>query len=70
MTRCLSEHEAFFTIEEARKYMTRKGVTKYEEVIKETALDTTPQRGSQAFYAVAHGRRPGIYPDYLCVLRC
>jgi hypothetical protein len=37
-----------------------KGVSEFEEVIKDTALDTTPTRNSVAYYAVAHGVTPGI----------
>jgi hypothetical protein len=37
-------------------------VTEPEEVIKDGAGETTPLRDSQAFYAVAHGKRLGIYP--------
>ena len=62
MTGCPSVHEGFFTIEDAREYMKRKGVTEPKEVIKDGAGETTPLRASQAFYAVAHGKRPGIYP--------
>jgi len=42
--------------------MKRKGVTGPKEVIKDGAGETTPLRDSQAFYAVAHGKRPDIYP--------
>lgn len=62
MTGCPSAHGAFLTIEDAREYMQRKGVTEPKEVIKDGAGETTPLRDSQAFYAVAHGKRPGIYP--------
>lgn len=55
-------HGAFVTIEEAREYMRKRGVTKYKEIIKEGAGETSPLLDSQAFYAVAHGNRPGIYP--------
>ncbi|KAF2180400.1 hypothetical protein K469DRAFT_592652, partial [Zopfia rhizophila CBS 207.26] len=52
VTGCPAVHEGFFTIEEAREYMTRKGVSKYKEVIKNTALETTPERSSMVYYAV------------------
>ena len=61
MTGCPSEHKGFFTIEDARAYMNRHGVTKPKEVIKDGAGDTTPLRDREAFYAVAHGKQPGIY---------
>ena len=48
-------------IEDARAYMNEKGVTEYEEVIKDGAGETTPLQGGQVFYAVAHGEHPGIY---------
>jgi viroplasmin and RNaseH domain-containing protein len=32
-----------------------------EEIIKHTALDTTPTRNNMAYYAVANGAKPGIY---------
>lgn len=61
VTGCPSKHESFFTIEDARAYMNRNGVTEPKEAIKDGAGETTPLRGSVAFYAVAHGKRPGIY---------
>ncbi len=62
VTGCSSVHKAFLTLEDALGYMKRKGVTAPKAVIKEGAGSTTPVRDSQAFYAVAHGRKPGIYP--------
>ena len=62
MTGCAAVHEGFFTIEDAREYMKRNGVMEPKEVIKDGAGETTPLRDSQAFYAVAHGKRPGIHP--------
>jgi hypothetical protein len=62
VTGCSSVHEAFFTLEDAREYMKRKGVTEHKEVIKDGAGETTPVRDSQAFYAVAYGKQPDIYP--------
>jgi hypothetical protein len=47
-------------MEEAQQYMEKQGVSEFEEVIKETALDTTPETDSVACYAVAHGATPGI----------
>ena len=61
MTGCPSVHKGFSTIEDARAYMKRNGVTKPKEVIKDGAGDTTPLRDREAFYAVAHGKQPGIY---------
>lgn len=62
VTGCSSGLKAFVTLEDAREYMKRKGVTEPKEVIKDGAGETTPLRDDQAFYAVAHGRKPGIYP--------
>ena len=42
--------------------MNSKEVAKPKEVIKDGAGQTTPLGDSEAFYAVAHGKRPGIYP--------
>lgn len=38
----------------------------YDMFLKSTATDTTPVnvKGKVAFYVVAYGRRPGIYPYY------
>ena len=60
VTNCPAVHEAFFTIGEAREYMMRKGVPECKGVVKAAALDTTPERSSMAYYAVAHGANPGI----------
>lgn len=62
VTGCSSVHKAFLSLEDARGYMKKKGVTAPKEVIKDGAGSTTPVRDSQAFYAVAHGRNTGIYP--------
>jgi viroplasmin and RNaseH domain-containing protein len=55
-------YKAFVTLEDAQEYMKEREVTEPKEVIKVGAGETTPLRGSQAFYAVAHGRKPDIYP--------
>lgn len=64
VTGCPSEHKAFVTIEDARLYMKKKGVMKAKEVIKKGAGETTPLKGDLPFYAVAHGKHPGIYPNW------
>jgi viroplasmin and RNaseH domain-containing protein len=61
VTGCPSKHEGFFTIEDARAYMSRNGVTEPKKAIRDGAGETTSLWGSEAFYAVAHGKRPGIY---------
>jgi len=63
VTGCKSVNQGFTSIEEARQYMKEKGVSECKEVIKETALNTTPANNSIAYYAVAYGSaRPGIKP--------
>lgn len=64
VTGCSNRHKGFLTIEEARKYMAKHGVAEYDEVIKDMSVDTTPKRMSMAYYAVAFGRDPGIYPEW------
>jgi uncharacterized protein (DUF433 family) len=56
VTGCKADHGAFPTIEEARGFMKRRGVTEHKEVFKEGAGETAPLLGSQAFYAVADGK--------------
>ncbi|ORY61000.1 uncharacterized protein BCR38DRAFT_349462 [Pseudomassariella vexata] len=60
VTGCISIHKSFFTIEDARKYMSERGVTAPKEILKPGAGDTSPLLHSEAFYAVAHGKRTGI----------
>jgi hypothetical protein len=40
--------------------MAENGASEREEVIKATALETTPERSRMAYYAVAHEENPGI----------
>jgi viroplasmin and RNaseH domain-containing protein len=51
----------FWTIEKAREYMNRNEAYEFKEVIKDTALQTTPERESIVYYAVAYGANPGIH---------
>jgi hypothetical protein len=44
--------------------MKAHGVYQYKKVIKQTALDTKPYNQNDAFYAVANGSEPGIYPGW------
>ncbi|KAF1850581.1 uncharacterized protein K460DRAFT_412268 [Cucurbitaria berberidis CBS 394.84] len=60
VTGCKAEFKGFVSIQEARDYMERKGFAGWKEIIKDTALETTPARNSMAYYAVAHGANPGI----------
>lgn len=62
MTGCSAQHGAFLTLEDAREYMKMNKVAVPQEVIKDGAGETAPMWDSEAFYAVAHGRQPGIYP--------
>ena len=55
-----STHAAFRSIEEARRYMEKQKITKWKEVIKETALETTPTNNNDPYYAVAYGEKAGI----------
>jgi viroplasmin and RNaseH domain-containing protein len=57
-------YKSFVTIEEAREYMKKNGVMNPKEIIKDGVGSTTPLWGSDAFYAVANGRKPGIYPYF------
>ncbi|KAI2788539.1 hypothetical protein POX_e06557 [Penicillium oxalicum] len=63
ITGCESKYKSCWTLQEARTYMERMGATKVKEVIKSGAGETTPL-GGNGFYAVANGKRPGIYPFY------
>ncbi|KAF3392609.1 hypothetical protein F1880_008939, partial [Penicillium rolfsii] len=63
ITGCESKYKSCWTLQEARTYMERMGATKVKEVIKSGAGETTPL-GGNGFYAVASGKKPGIYPFY------
>ena len=47
--------------------MERMGASKVKEVIKNPPGETIPL-GGNGFYAVANGKKPGIYPFYQQVL--
>jgi len=64
VTGCLSRFRGFLTLEDARKWMAKSKVEKYEEVIKDGAEDTTPDRKDNAFYAVAYGLKVGIHKGW------
>ena len=36
----------------------------YKLDIKSEKEQTTPESNAMAYYAVANGRNPGVYPDY------
>jgi viroplasmin and RNaseH domain-containing protein len=61
VTGCKSVHKSFDSIEKARDYIEQNGFARCTEIIKETALETTPTRNNMAYYAVANGAKPGIY---------
>lgn len=65
VTGCPAKYKAFVTIDEAKNFMEENGASQCKTVIKSTALDTTPERGSTAYYAVAYGTKPGIYKFWL-----
>jgi viroplasmin and RNaseH domain-containing protein len=54
----------FLTLEEAQEHMQEHKVEQYKYVIKEGAGTTSPIKGRDAYYAVANGRKPGIYQYY------
>lgn len=63
MTGCKApDFKACVTIEEAREFMKNRGVMEPKEIFKEGAGETAPLPNELAFYAVAHGKSPGIYP--------
>ncbi|KAG6036525.1 hypothetical protein E4U41_005627 [Claviceps citrina] len=64
VTGCPSDFKAFPKVEEAREFMERKGATNPKEVIKKDGGSAAPSRDDSRFYAVAHGRIPGIYENY------
>ncbi|KAE8395827.1 hypothetical protein BDV23DRAFT_144886 [Aspergillus alliaceus] len=64
MTGCDSRNKSFYTLQEAQSFMEENGVNRPTLVIKDGAGKTTPLRGDKAFYAVANGSNPGIYPYY------
>lgn len=59
-----STHAAFTKLVDARAYMREHGVVNPKEVIKDGAGETTPVSNSASFYAVAHGKQPGIHEDW------
>jgi len=52
------------TLAEAEAHMADKKVKNYEYKIKDSAGETTPQKGQMAYYAVANSRNPGIQIYY------
>lgn len=61
VTGCNAKLKAFYEIDEARAYLKEKKVMEPKVILKDGAGETTPLPGSKAFYAVANGRKPGIY---------
>ncbi|CAI6226428.1 unnamed protein product [Periconia digitata] len=63
VTGCEAVMKGFASIEKARQYMKELGISECKEVIKETALNTTPANNDTAYYAVAYGSEgPCIKP--------
>ncbi|KAF3051903.1 hypothetical protein E8E11_011452 [Didymella keratinophila] len=67
VTNCDADFAAFHSIKQARAYMTKKGAQRCKEVIKKTALETTPRRDQPGYYAVAYGTRTGITQFWQCL---
>ncbi|PYH78050.1 hypothetical protein BO82DRAFT_357647 [Aspergillus uvarum CBS 121591] len=61
ITGCHSIFEGFVTLSEAQKYLNAKGIDKPRLVIHECPKETRPQFSRGKFYAVALGRKPGVY---------
>ena len=63
VTGCHAVHKAFRTIVDARAYMEKNKIFNFKEVIK-SREDTTPEVDTAAYYAVAHGAKPGIHEKW------
>ncbi|KAF6815160.1 hypothetical protein CMUS01_12488 [Colletotrichum musicola] len=62
VTNCAAAQvKGFCTLEEARTYKNKDGIDTPTEVIKPIADDSTPRWDHYGYYAVAHGKKPGIY---------
>ncbi|KAK4950148.1 hypothetical protein LTR10_011125 [Elasticomyces elasticus] len=59
-----AEHKSFVKLQDAKDYMHTKGIINYAQDIESENENTTPERGDAAFYAVAHGKAPGVYRYY------
>lgn len=64
VTGCDAVHKGFSTLMKAREYMSKKGVADPKVVIKHGAGETTLILNGDGFYAVAHGKRPGIRQEF------
>ncbi|KAK3617466.1 hypothetical protein LTR56_025266 [Elasticomyces elasticus] len=59
-----AEHKSFVKLQDAKDYMHTKGIIDYAQDMESENENTTPERGDAAFYAVAHGKAPGVYRYY------
>lgn len=56
--------EGLRTLRAAEAFMRRNCGCCYKLDIKSEKEQTTPESNAMAYYAVANGRNPGVYPDY------
>lgn len=56
--------QGFRTLRTAEAFMRRNCGHRYILDIKSAKEQTTPESNAVAYYAVAIGRNPGVYPDY------
>lgn len=56
--------QGFFTFREAEEFMSQEGIKDYDLDIASPNENTCPMQGNSAYYAVAYGRRSGIYKYY------
>ncbi|OHF03264.1 hypothetical protein CORC01_01317 [Colletotrichum orchidophilum] len=57
-------HFRFLSLQKALDYMKNLNVLAPRRVIKEGTGVSTPDEASDGYYAVANGRKPGIYQDW------
>ena len=56
--------KSFETLRAAEAFMRRNCGHGYKLDIQSEREQTTPESKAKAYYAVANGRRPGVYRDY------
>jgi viroplasmin and RNaseH domain-containing protein len=60
-----NRHKGFRTYNEAKEYMATYGIETYTEILDPLPLQGLAQhRSDHSYYAVANGRKPGIYLSY------
>ena len=60
---CGADFKEVNNLEEARASMKSKGIKEYDEVIRSTVHDSH-RRTREKYYAVALGKRTGIFKDW------